>query len=1023
MWYDVCVCDRLVVGQTDGMLVILHISWRQRRVAVWGERVAPACGTHPTAQGAAQARVSPFDAGAEILGDVLEGFLWETESLQMLGLELRLPTSQSSVGPLPVPSQSFLLPADVSVSPPVTLDTWRVTAATLTWKQALTFLGVCQERRLADGVFAGEDLLAFVDLFRLSGSLVARGRFLPALVRRDDESVEARWQLSLDPPDRRRLEALTARLPPLLTLGTTPEHYAAALLEELTDHLVRLSVMTTLSRSHAERGKFYSAHDAWFAALRGESPVIRWKADEELDALYDAVALWRRPVEGRATHDAALLFDLEEPSEPSQPWFLRVRFNGTRPKGRTPFFEGADEALLIALGQAGMLFPPLTRAEIYPHGFGCMLPPDEAHVFLNTAAPLLEAAGYGVSLPAWWSHREQTVTLEVDAMPHADADASPQALEEKVALSWTVALDGQPISREELEALLESDSPLVFFRGRWIQIDVRQLQEALRVTQPKRAESQSALEVVQLALGTASRGGLEVSEVRGGGWLAPFLNRLRGEQTFELLPQPAAFCGELRPYQVRGFSWLAFLRTWGFGGCLADDMGLGKTIQTLAFLLHEKERGERRPVLLVAPMSVLGNWLRESRRFAPSLRVMLHHGAQRCRGNAFVRETKGADIVLTSYHLLYRDYSDLRKVNWSGIVLDEAQNIKNPDTRQAQAARALQADYRIALTGTPIENHVGDLWSLMDFLNPGLLGGRTAFRETFFRPIHSGTDPGARTRLRRITSPFLLRRLKTDKQIIADLPEKREGTVICTLTREQAHLYEEVLEQFRRDAADAEGIARRGLILGVLTRLKQVCNHPAHYLGEPQAMARPSGKLQRLEEMLEEIFARGESALVFTQYAEMGVLLQQRLCETFGRDMPFLHGGVPRKTRDNMVRAFQEGVEPRAFVLSLKAGGIGLNLTRASHVFHYDRWWNPAVENQATDRAFRIGQTRDVMVHKFLCGGTLEERIDDMIAHKSALAAEIVTSGEQFLTELSDAELDQVLRLSETVIADVEVGE
>jgi non-specific serine/threonine protein kinase len=267
----------------------------------------------------------------------------------------------------------------------------------------------------------------------------------------------------------------------------------------------------------------------------------------------------------------------------------------------------------------------------------------------------------------------------------------------------------------------------------------------------------------------------------------------------------------------------------------------------------------------------------------------------------------------------------------------------------------------------------------------------------------------------------LLRRLKTDKQIIADLPEKREGTVICTLTREQAHLYEEVLEQFRRDAADAEGIARRGLILGVLTRLKQVCNHPAHYLGEPQAMARPSGKLQRLEEMLEEIFARGESALVFTQYAEMGALLQQRLCETFGRDMPFLHGGVPRKTRDNMVRAFQESVEPCAFVLSLKAGGIGLNLTRASHVFHYDRWWNPAVENQATDRAFRIGQTRDVMVHKFLCGGTLEERIDDMIAHKSALATEIVTSGEQFLTELSDAELDQVLRLSETVIADIEV--
>ena len=1005
------------------MLVILHISWRQRTVVVWGERAAPACGTHPTAQEAAQVPLSPFDAGAETLGSVLKGFLWETADFQMSGLDLRLPTGRLSADAFPVPSQPFLLSAGASVSPPVTLDAWRVSAASLTWKQAFTLLGACQERRLADGVFAGEDLLAFARLFRFAGSLVARGRFLPALVRRDDGCLEARWQASLDPPDRRRLEALAGCLPPLLTLGTKPWHYAAALLEELTDHLVRVSVVTTLSRSHAEHGKFYSAHDAWLAALRGENPVIRWETGDELDDLHDAVALWRRPVESREACDDALLFELEEAPAPGQPWFLHVRLSGAHQTDRASFIAGADEALLIALGQAGMLFAPLAKAEMHPRGLGCMLSSDEAHAFLNAAAPLLEAAGYGVSLPAWWSRNAQkSVTLEADAMPHAGASEGPQALEQKVALSWTVTLDGQPVSREELEALLDSESPLVFFRGRWIEINVRQLQEALRVTQRKQTASQSALEVVRLALGSAGRGGLEVSDVRGGGWLAPFLKRLRGEQAFDLLPPPAAFCGELRPYQVRGFSWLAFLRTWGFGGCLADDMGLGKTIQTLAFLLHEKARGERRPVLLAAPMSVLGNWLREGQRFAPDLRMRLHHGAQRWHGDSFARETKGVDVVLTSYHLLYRDYADLRKVGWAGIVLDEAQNIKNPDTRQAQAARALQADYRIALTGTPVENHVGDLWSLMDFLNPGLLGKRAVFREAFFRPIQSGIDPGARTRLRRLTAPFLLRRLKTDKQIIADLPEKHEGTVTCTLTREQAHLYEEVLEQFRRDAADAEGIARRGLILSVLTRLKQVCNHPAHYLGQPQAMARPSGKLQRLEEMLEEIFERGESALIFTQYAEMGALLKQRLCETFGRDMPFLHGGVPRKARDHMVRAFQESAEPQAFVLSLKAGGIGLNLTRASHVFHYDRWWNPAVEDQATDRAFRIGQTRNVMVHKFLCGGTLEERIDDMIAHKSALAAEIVTSGEVFLTELSNDELDQLLRLSETVIAD-EVGE
>ncbi len=1005
------------------MLVILHISWRQRKVNVWGEKAAIKHAPCPEAGKQVHTRASPYDAGSAALGRILNVFLWDTAELQVSAYELRLPTFRTAAGLAPMPSQPFLMPDGAPGAPPVSLDAWRVSAASLTWKQAFTFLGACQERRLADGVFAGEDLLAFAHLFRFAGSLVARGKFLPALARRDDGCIEARWQASLDTTDRQRLAALAARLPPLLTLGADPLLCAAEMLEELTDHLVRFSVVTTLSRSHAEHGKFYSAHDAWFAALRGDNPVIRWEASEELDALHDTIALWRRPVESRAARDSTLLFQLEEPPVPDQPWFLHVRLGGVHQTGVTEWLAGADEALLIALGQAAMLFAPLAKAERLPRGFGCALASDEAHAFLNTAAPLLEAAGYGIGLPPWWSrHAHHAVTLEVDAMPHADTAASPQALKQKVALNWTVTLDGQPVSREELEALLASESPLVFFRGRWIQVNVRQLQEALRVSQRKQADMQSALEVVRLALGTSGRNGLEVSDVRGGGWLDPFLKRLRGEQAFDLLPPPVAFCGELRPYQIRGFSWLAFLRAWGFGACLADDMGLGKTIQTLAFLLHEKARGERRPVLLVAPMSVLGNWLRECRRFAPDLRMLLHHGAQRWHGDSFARETKGADVVLTSYHLLYRDYADLRKVGWAGIVLDEAQNIKNPDTRQAQAARALQADYRIALTGTPVENHVGDLWSLMDFLNPGLLGKRAVFREVFFRPIQSGTDPGARTRLRRITAPFLLRRFKTDKQIISDLPEKREGTVTCFLTREQAHLYEEVLEQFRRDAADAEGIARRGLILGVLTRLKQVCNHPAHYLSQPQAMERPSGKLQRLEEMLEEIFERGESALVFTQYAEMGALLKQRLCETFNRDMPFLHGGVPRKARDRMVQAFQESAEPLAFVLSLKAGGTGLNLTRASHVFHYDRWWNPAVEDQATDRAFRIGQTRNVMVHKFLCGGTLEERIDDMIAHKSALAAEIVASGEAFLTEFSDAELDEILRLSETVIAD-EVGE
>ena len=795
---------------------------------------------------------------------------------------------------------------------------------------------------------------------------------------------------------------------------------------------MRFSLGTTHSRAQAEHGKHYSAHDAWFSALRGETRTVRWEPLSELEALRAKLKVWRRPAEGGRASDATLLFQLDEPAAPESPWFLRVNVVEA---GQTHAFAHAaagaadaflpSEHLLLSLGQAMMLFTPFERTEPQADGaFGCHLNTQEAHAFLMTSATLLEASGYRISLPAWWRQgTTHALALEADVMPHAAAADGPHTLDEKVEVSWRVTLNGEQVNPEELEQLLQAQTPLVFFRGQWIQVDVRQLQDALRVWQRKGTVSHSALEVVRLALGTAGgHYGLDVARVCGGGWLDPFLKRLCGEQPFETLPTPEAFCGELRPYQVRGFSWLVFLRDWGFGACLADDMGLGKTIQALAFLLHEKARGEKRPVLLVGPMSVLGNWLREAQRFAPGLRCMMHHGAQRWHGDSFAREALKADVVVTSYHLLYRDYTDLRKVGWAGILLDEAQNIKNPDTHQAQAARALQAEYRIALTGTPMENHVGDMWSIMDFLNPGMLGKRAVFREKFFRPIRSGTDPSARVRLRRVTSPFILRRLKTDRLIIADLPEKVEGKVYCPLTVEQARLYKEVLETFHRELEISEGIARRGLILAVLTRLKQVCNHPAHYLRQTQRLDKRSGKLVRLQEMLEETFERGESALIFTQYAQMGALLKRHLCQVFARDMPFLYGGVPRKERDHLVQAFQESAQPLAFILSLKAGGTGLNLTRASQVFHYDRWWNPAVENQATDRAFRIGQTKNVMVHKFICGGTMEDRIDAMIESKTALATEIVTSGEAFLTELPDQELCDILRLDGTVVTDDEEG-
>jgi SNF2 family DNA or RNA helicase len=441
-------------------------------------------------------------------------------------------------------------------------------------------------------------------------------------------------------------------------------------------------------------------------------------------------------------------------------------------------------------------------------------------------------------------------------------------------------------------------------------------------------------------------------------------------------------------------------------------MGLGKTIQALALIARDWEANGKRPVLLLCPTSVVNNWQKEAARFTPGLPVMVHHGVGRRKGEAFRAEVEKHAIVLSTYALLHRDLEHLREVSWAGVILDEAQNIKNPETKQAQAARSIPSDYRLALTGTPVENNVGDLWSIMEFLNAGLLGTQSEFKRTFFIPIQAEQDPEAAARLKRLTGPFILRRLKTDKSIIADLPDKLEMKVFCSLTKEQASLYTAVVREAERSLDRAEGIQRKGLILATLSKLKQICNHPAQFLGDNSSIPGRSGKLARLREMLEEVLAVGDRALVFSQFAEMGEILRRHLQETFGREVLFLHGAVPKRQRDRMVERFQGDADgPPLFILSLKAGGTGLNLTRASHVFHFDRWWNPAVEDQATDRAFRIGQTRNVQVHKYLCAGTLEEKIDEMIERKKAVAGQVIGAGEGWLTELSNQDLKRLFAL------------
>jgi len=828
----------------------------------------------------------------------------------------------------------------------------------------------------------------------------------------------------------------------------------ADFLQMSVDALVRGSgtALVVAPARPARRGRkaapaFASTHDAWLHALRSEDGLLHG-ANGEFKQLAEQVRTWQRPLSVSAETPFRLCFRLEEPPEPSEKkgvvapagaWQVRYLLqaaddpsllipvaNAWSPRGpHAAAFKSRGfaprEYVLTGLGQAAGLCQRIEASlkSAAPSGF--TIDVIGAHTFLTETAWILEQAGFGVLLPAWWTRKgtKQRLTVQANVRSPKLRNGGGLSLDVVLNFDWQVALGDTVLSPGELEALARLKVPLVRVRGQWVQVSSEEIQAALDFWKKKATAKATLREVLQMGLG-ARQGpnDLPVSSVKANGRIADLLAQLEGRVPFEELAPPTGLHGTLRPYQVRGYSWLAFLRRWGLGACLADDMGLGKTVQTLALLQRDWEANGRQPSLLICPTSVVGNWKKEAERFTPDLPVLVHHGLQRTRGDAFRKQVKGHALVLSSYALLYRDREAVAKVDWANVILDEAQNIKNPETKQAQAARSLRAGCRMALTGTPVENHVGDLWSILEFLNPGFLGTQAEFRRRFFIPIQANRDPEASTRLKRLTGPFILRRLKTDKSIIADLPDKLEMKVFCNLTKEQASLYAAVVAEASKAIDGSEGIQRKGLILGTLSRLKQVCNHPAQFLGDNSPIPGRSGKLARLTEMLDEALQEGDRALLFTQFTEMGHLLQRHLQAEFGRAVLFLHGGVPARQRDRLVARFQEPDGPRLFLLSLKAGGTGLNLTSANHVFHFDRWWNPAVENQATDRAFRIGQNRNVQVHKFVCIGTLEEKIDAMIERKQEVAERVVGSGEGWLTELSNAQLQDLLALRPEAIGE-----
>src|SRR5881296_430528 len=650
--------------------------------------------------------------------------------------------------------------------------------------------------------------------------------------------------------------------------------------------------------------------------------------------------------------------------------------------------------------------------------------PAEAHRFLR-AIPAFEAAGLVVRVPDWWRPRRPPrpeVTVRV-----GEKKPSAVGMDALLDFSVAVALGDEKLTTAEVRQLLASSEGLVRLRGQWVELDRERLREVLAHWETVRRGSEagglSFLEGMRLLAGAARThvdaaalaAGEGWSRVEAGAWLARTLEGLRGPAGLAAADPGADLRGSLRPYQKVGVSWLAFASSLRLGVCLADDMGLGKTIQVLGLLLLHKRRGRGGdpPHLLVAPASLLANWQAEIERFTPSLATLVAHpSAMPARELAQLAgaDLGSTDLVITTYGTLAR-VEPLRARQWSLAVLDEAQAIKNPGARQTQAVKALKAHARIALTGTPVENRLGDLWSIYDFLDPGLLGSAREF-SAFAKGLADRKDDSYAP-LRRLIQPYLLRRLKTDRAIVADLPDKTEVKAFCLLSSAQAALYQKTVDELGRAIAGlTQGIERRGLVLAYLMRFKQICNHPAHWLGEGAWDEAGSGKLTRLREIVEAVAAKQEKVLVFTQFREATEPLAAFLEDLFGRPGLVLHGSTPVRARGGIVKRFQEDATLSFFVLSVKAGGTGLNLTAASHVVHFDRWWNPAVEDQATDRAYRIGQHKNVLVHKLVCRGTVEERIDRLIEDKQAMVRGVLQGGgETLLTEMSDDELMAMVAL------------
>ncbi|HEX7588751.1 MAG TPA: DEAD/DEAH box helicase, partial [Anaerolineae bacterium] len=938
---------------------ILHGSWlvdgaieRLSTFALWAE-------TSETRAGAS-ARQHPFAMLARDLQSVLKelsiGNPLERNATQST-IALWLPSTRG----VPQPSlEIFRDDAGDAAQGQVTLAKWRAESLTIAPRDTLDLLvSLPAPDETPSGIKIGNDLRYWQVVAKFAFELLARQRYKPTLEKQGDRFL-AHWQPLLNEPDEQvRLTRLVRAMPPICRAAVPNDKVAQRAVTSPRDLLADFlsTTIDAFAREHVDFGRVVNSEsiaEQWLNALWDENSTLEG-SPANLAAFYEQYRAWAEPVGAEGGDTFRICFRLDPPQTAkdegiaapkanARDWSLRYllqanedpsllvpadavwRERGSALKFLNRKFDAPQEHLLAGLGLASKMFPPIDTSLHSARPEACALNVEQAYTFMRETAMLLQSSGFGVLVPSIGGKLGVRVNLKSKKQsPQQKGGVAGLTFDSVIAYDWQLALGGEPLTREEFDRLANLKVPLVQVRGQWVELRPDQIEQAIKFWENRKDGGELSLQdALRLALSlepTKTQVGLPVTDVAAEGWIADLLQQLAGGEKATPMETPKKFHGTLRHYQSAGLSWLAFLRQWGLGACLADDMGLGKTPTTIALLLAERAHASRKtakPALVICPTSVVSNWERELARFAPDLRVLIYHGATR-KKNELATQAARSDVVLSSYALLQRDQEHLAQIKWGDVILDEAQNIKNPTTKQAQAARRIgeKAEWRAVLTGTPVENRLTELWSIFQFLNPNYLGSQNDFYNRFAKPIERTSDAQATQRLKSLVSPFILRRVKTDPTVISDLPQKNEMKVFCNLTKEQATLYEAVVRDSLKRIEESEGIERRGIVLATLMKLKQVCNHPTQFLRDGSALAGRSGKLARMTEMMEEVRAVRDRALVFTQFAEMGTLLKTYLQETFGEEVLFLFGGTPTKARTKMIERFQEDPNgPLIFILS-----------------------------------------------------------------------------------------------------------